>query len=99
MRPGSTPAANLIALLVARTGALGAEVRREGVAAGIGAIDDLASLADLAGEERLWFHVDGAFGAQSPGRRPARECFRRVMSLSCLGLRTDDFVPRSPRKG
>ncbi len=29
----------------------------------IGAIDDLAALADLAAAERLWFHVDGAFGA------------------------------------
>jgi glutamate/tyrosine decarboxylase-like PLP-dependent enzyme len=126
--------ANFIALLVARTGALGPDVRRDGVAAGgrrltgyacttahrcvkqafelaglgsaalrtipadsrhrmdlaalrasvqadrkagytpflvvgtagtvdVGAIDDLASLADLASEERLWFHVDGAFGA------------------------------------
>ncbi|MCR9269942.1 MAG: pyridoxal-dependent decarboxylase [Hyphomonadaceae bacterium] len=28
-----------------------------------GAIDDLATLAELAERERLWFHVDGAFGA------------------------------------
>jgi len=29
----------------------------------IGAIDDLAGLADVAEREKLWFHVDGAFGA------------------------------------
>ncbi len=28
-----------------------------------GAIDNLAALADLAGREKLWFHVDGAYGA------------------------------------
>lgn len=28
-----------------------------------GAIDDLASLAELCRKEELWFHVDGAFGA------------------------------------
>ena len=28
-----------------------------------GAIDDLGALADIAARERLWFHVDGAFGA------------------------------------
>jgi glutamate/tyrosine decarboxylase-like PLP-dependent enzyme len=28
----------------------------------IGAIDDLAGLADFAGAEKIWFHVDGAFG-------------------------------------
>jgi aromatic-L-amino-acid/L-tryptophan decarboxylase len=29
----------------------------------IGAIDDLAALAELCRDEGLWFHVDGAFGA------------------------------------
>ncbi len=28
-----------------------------------GAVDPLAELADIAGQETLWFHVDGAFGA------------------------------------
>jgi aromatic-L-amino-acid decarboxylase len=29
----------------------------------MGAVDDLAGMADLAKRHRLWFHVDGAFGA------------------------------------
>ncbi|MGA7809793.1 pyridoxal phosphate-dependent decarboxylase family protein [Bradyrhizobium sp.] len=29
----------------------------------IGAIDDLTAMAELCREEKLWFHVDGAFGA------------------------------------
>jgi glutamate/tyrosine decarboxylase-like PLP-dependent enzyme len=28
-----------------------------------GAVDDLTALADLARQEKMWFHVDGAFGA------------------------------------
>jgi aromatic-L-amino-acid decarboxylase len=28
-----------------------------------GSIDDLNALADICGEEKCWFHVDGAFGA------------------------------------
>ena len=36
-----------------------------GTAGGVnfGAFDDLAALADIAADERLWLHVDGAFGA------------------------------------
>jgi glutamate/tyrosine decarboxylase-like PLP-dependent enzyme len=57
-------------------GALGAAIRRDrddgllpvcvvGVAGttNTGSIDDLQGLADLCARERLWFHVDGAFGA------------------------------------
>ncbi|MFZ6744030.1 pyridoxal phosphate-dependent decarboxylase family protein [Undibacterium sp. JH2W] len=29
----------------------------------VGAIDDLQGLADIASAEKLWFHIDGAFGA------------------------------------
>jgi aromatic-L-amino-acid/L-tryptophan decarboxylase len=29
----------------------------------VGAIDDLAGLAEIARREKLWFHIDGAFGA------------------------------------
>ncbi len=39
----------------------------------IGATDDLPALAALCGRERLWFHIDGAFGALamlSPELRP-----------------------------
>ncbi|MBR2124256.1 MAG: cytochrome D ubiquinol oxidase subunit I [Acetobacter sp.] len=31
----------------------------------VGTIDPLEALADLAAEEKLWFHVDGAFGAMA----------------------------------
>jgi aromatic-L-amino-acid decarboxylase len=57
-------------------GALGAAIGRDredgllpvcvvGVAGttNTGSIDDLQGLADLCARERLWFHVDGAFGA------------------------------------
>jgi len=34
-------------------------------AVNMGAIDDLETLADIAAQERLWFHIDGAFGASA----------------------------------
>jgi len=50
-----------------------------------GAIDDLASLAELAAQERLWFHVDGAFGALgvlSPTIAPRLAGIERADSLA-----------------
>jgi aromatic-L-amino-acid/L-tryptophan decarboxylase len=49
-----------------------------------GATDDLDALADLCHAERLWFHVDGAFGALaylSPKLRPALRGLSRADSL------------------
>jgi glutamate/tyrosine decarboxylase-like PLP-dependent enzyme len=50
-----------------------------------GAIDDLASLADLAAEEKIWFHVDGAFGALaalSPTLKPRLSGIGRADSIA-----------------
>jgi len=51
-----------------------------------GAVDDLDALADVCAEERLWFHVDGAFGAfaaLSPKLRPLVRGLERADSLAC----------------
>ena len=51
----------------------------------IGAVDDLAAIADLAVSERLWFHVDGAFGAiaaLAPGLRPLLTGIERADSVA-----------------
>ncbi len=51
----------------------------------IGAIDDLAALADIAAREGLWFHVDGAFGAVaalSPKLRPKLAGIDRADSVA-----------------
>ena len=151
-----TSMANLMAVLVARTRALGADVRRDGVAASesrlvaytsagahnciaqamdlaglgkaalrlvpmdeqfridivalrsaiaqdraagltpffvagtagtvdVGAVDDLTALADLARDESLWFHVDGAFGALgmlAPAVRPLLAGIERADSIA-----------------
>ncbi len=50
-----------------------------------GAIDDLDGLAAIAGRERLWFHVDGAFGALavvSPRHRNKLRGIERADSLA-----------------
>jgi glutamate/tyrosine decarboxylase-like PLP-dependent enzyme len=50
-----------------------------------GATDDLAALADLAERERLWYHVDGAFGAMarlSPEHAPLLAGMERADSLA-----------------
>jgi glutamate/tyrosine decarboxylase-like PLP-dependent enzyme len=50
-----------------------------------GAIDDLPQLARICSEERLWFHVDGAFGALaalSPSLRPLVQGIELADSLA-----------------
>ncbi len=50
-----------------------------------GSIDDLDTLADICQRERLWFHVDGAFGALamlSPGLRRLLKGMERADSLA-----------------
>lgn len=51
----------------------------------IGAVDDLAALADLAAAQGIWFHVDGAFGAVaalSPKLRPLLAGIERADSVA-----------------
>jgi len=50
-----------------------------------GAIDNLAGLADLCAREKLWFHVDGAFGALAmlaPDLAPKLDGIDRADSLA-----------------
>jgi glutamate/tyrosine decarboxylase-like PLP-dependent enzyme len=50
-----------------------------------GAVDDLAGLADLCQREKLWFHVDGAFGALArlaPDLAPKFDGIERADSLA-----------------
>jgi glutamate/tyrosine decarboxylase-like PLP-dependent enzyme len=51
----------------------------------MGAIDDLASIADVCRREKLWFHVDGAFGALArlaPDLAPKLDGIERADSLA-----------------
>lgn len=56
-----------------------------------GAVDDLEALADLCGREKLWFHVDGAYGGffllAEEGRRALR------------GIGRADSIVLDPHKG
>jgi aromatic-L-amino-acid decarboxylase len=56
-----------------------------------GAVDDLAALADLAARERLWFHVDGAYG----GFFLLTGEGRRLMA----GIERSDSLVLDPHKG
>ena len=50
-----------------------------------GAIDDLAALAELCKREKLWFHVDGAFGALAklaPDLAPKLDGIERADSVA-----------------
>ncbi|MEZ4416723.1 MAG: aminotransferase class V-fold PLP-dependent enzyme [Gemmatimonadota bacterium] len=55
-----------------------------------GAIDPLPALAELAKEEGLWFHVDGAYGAFAAALPEADE--------DLLGIRLADSVALDPHK-
>jgi aromatic-L-amino-acid decarboxylase len=52
----------------------------------VGAIDDLAALADIAARENLWLHVDGAYGALgvlAADIAPRLAGLERAQSLAC----------------
>lgn len=51
-----------------------------------GATDDLEALADLCAEERLWLHVDGAFGALAALSRKLRPRVRGLERADSLGF-------------
>jgi glutamate/tyrosine decarboxylase-like PLP-dependent enzyme len=54
-------------------------------AVNFGAFDDLCALADLAAAERLWLHVDGAFGAMTrlaPSLAPLTTGLERAHSVA-----------------
>ena len=56
-----------------------------------GAVDDLDALADLCAKERLWFHVDGAYG----GFFLLAEAGRNAMR----GIERSDSIVLDPHKG
>jgi glutamate/tyrosine decarboxylase-like PLP-dependent enzyme len=51
-----------------------------------GAIDDLDALADLCAAERVWFHVDGAFGALAALVPEYAECARAMARADSLAF-------------
>ena len=51
-----------------------------------GAVDDLSTLADLARDEKLWFHVDGAYGALFMLTERGRTAMRGIEQADSLIL-------------
>ena len=64
----------------------------------IGAIDDLQALSALCLEEKLWFHVDGAYGALgvlSPALAPRLAGLENADSIA-LDFHNGDRCPMTP---
>lgn len=53
---------------------------------GTGAIDSLAEVANVAGENDLWFHIDGAYGAFGAMVDRKRELFAGIERADSLSL-------------
>ena len=51
-----------------------------------GAVDDLAALADLAEEEKMWLHVDGAYGAFFVMTERGRKAMRGIERADSIVL-------------
>lgn len=51
-----------------------------------GAIDDLAAIAAIAKEEKIWFHVDGAFGAFAALSPQLSGCVAAIQQADSLAL-------------
>lgn len=52
----------------------------------VGAIDDLEKLAETAAKEKLWFHIDGAFGANAILDKKAPERLKGLDRADSLGF-------------
>ncbi|KAL1525662.1 hypothetical protein AB1Y20_020512 [Prymnesium parvum] len=52
----------------------------------VGAVDDLCGIADIAQDNHLWFHVDGAFGAAAILSVDARPLLRGLSRASSLAF-------------
>ncbi len=50
----------------------------------LGIIDDLNGLADVAGELKIWFHIDGAYGLAALAAPTVRELFNGVERADSL---------------